>query len=134
MNTWKKDIITQERKNFLNDVKYRKVHKTNFEKPVESFKCIKRPEGNTFCLVGNEKNIYYVPIEKKKGKCSFCLHGHPCINMTQRCGRDVAKDKIFHGKKAQKLWNKECEFDKNDNLKKSDKVCKKKKTGKCIIS
>ena len=145
MDTWKEEILKREEKvgkKFLSErrrynrvlVKYRKVNKSDLKQPVRSFQCAKRPDGDTYCLVGNDENKFYVPIEKKEGKCSICLHGHPCIDMTKRCGTDVARDKKFHGKEAQKIWNKECEFDENDNLKQSDRVCKKNKSGKCVIS
>jgi ankyrin repeat protein len=95
--------------------------------------CKKIPEGVTHCLVQTRKGTHYVPIVKTNGKCKLDIKGHPGIDMTNRCGKDITEDLNFHSATAKKQWDKVCKYDSDGYLMNSDNACMTKKKSSCNV-
>jgi len=83
--------------------------------------------------VQTRKGTHYVPIVKTNGKCKLDIKGHPGIDMTNRCGKDITEDLNFHSANAKKQWSKVCKYDPDGYLMNSDDSCLTKKESSCTV-
>ena len=112
----------------------KKIHKNQLiVNNILSQTCKKIPEGVTHCLVQTRKGTHYVPIVKTNGKCKLDIKGHPRIDMTNRCGKDITEDLNFHSTTAKKQWDKACKYDSDGYLMNSDNACMTKKKSSCNV-